>query len=76
MDSEGTTSKRAKKAVITNESLHIHTVLQVANSLLQHAGIPRVLKTSRQCNSVLFVQLYEALTGLRVPGEAMLTPLA
>jgi len=46
----------------------LHAVIQLANKLLTHAGISKEVKTAKQCNSVLLTQLYEALTGSRVPG--------
>lgn len=45
------------------------TVLQLANRLLQHTGIARYVQNLRQCNSFLFTQFYEALTGSKVPGK-------
>ncbi len=44
-------------------------VLQLANRLLQHTGIARYVQNLRQCNSCLFTQLYEVLTGSKVPGK-------
>ena len=46
-------------------------VVQLANTLLVHAGIHRQVKTVKQCNSTVFTQLYEALTGARVPGKKL-----
>ncbi|CAI7990495.1 Centrosomal protein of 95 kDa [Geodia barretti] len=43
-------------------------VTGVANTLLRQAGLPRVVHGIEQCGSVLFGQLYEALTGARPPG--------
>lgn len=39
-----------------------------------HVGLPRKVETLKQCNSTLFSQLYEALTGSRVPGLALQAP--
>ena len=39
----------------------------VANTLLQSAGVRRSVHGIEQCGSVLFAQLYEALTGSRPP---------
>lgn len=47
----------------------LYAVVQLANTLLAHAGIHRQVKTVKQCNSTVFTQLYEALTGARVPGK-------
>ena len=43
-------------------------VISLANALLDHAVVPRHITTIKQCNSTLFSQLYESLTGSRVPG--------
>lgn len=43
-------------------------VIGLANDLLQHVGIAKRVTTIRQCNSILFTQLYGVLTGTRVPG--------
>lgn len=40
----------------------------VANTLLHQAGLRRSVHGIEQCGSVLFSQLYEALTGSRPPG--------
>ena len=42
-------------------------MIGVANTLLQHAGLPRSVHGIEQCGSLLFSQLYEALTGARPP---------
>ena len=39
-----------------------------------HVGLPRKVETLKQCNSTLFSQLYEALTGSRVPGLSLQAP--
>ena len=49
-------------------SLFLSAVTGVANILLRQAGLPRVVHGIEQCGSVLFGQLYEALTGVRPPG--------
>ena len=43
------------------------TVTGIANTLLQSAGVRRSVHGIEQCGSVLFAQLYEALTGSRPP---------
>lgn len=43
-------------------------MIALANALLDHASVPRHVSTIKQCNSTLFSQLYEALTGSKVPG--------
>ena len=48
-----------------------HAVISLANSILIHVGLPRKVSTLKQCNSLLFSQLYETLTGNKVPS---LTP--
>ena len=45
----------------------LSTVTGVANTLLQSAGVRRSVHGIEQCGSVLFAQLYEALTGSRPP---------
>lgn len=40
----------------------------VANTLLHHAGLRRSVHGIEQCGSVLFSQLYEAVTGSKPPG--------
>lgn len=42
--------------------------MSVANTLLEHVGVPRSVQSLEQCDSSLFSQLYEALTGTRPPG--------
>ena len=42
--------------------------MSVANTLLKHVGVPRSVQNLEQCDSTLFSQLYEALTGTRPPG--------
>lgn len=53
----------------TGSLFPLYAVVQLANTLLAHAGIHRQVKTVKQCNSTVFTQLYEALTGARVPGK-------
>ena len=47
----------------------LYTVVGVANTLLRQAGVRRNVYGIEQCGSVLFAQLYEALTGSRPPTE-------
>ena len=49
------------------DELSPSTVTGVANTLLQSAGVRRSVHGIEQCGSVLFAQLYEALTGSRPP---------
>ena len=53
---------------VFDTSLSLPVVTGVANTLLRQAGLPRVVHGIEQCGSVLFGQLYEALTGARPPG--------
>ncbi len=50
------------------------TVISLANSILVHVGLPRKVSTLKQCNSSLFSQLYETLTGCRVPSLSLQAP--
>ena len=45
-------------------------VVGTANMLLEYAGVPRSVRGVEQCGSLLFSQLYEALTGRRPPGAS------
>ena len=38
-------------------------VLNVANALLERVGLPQSVQSLEHCDSILFFQLYEALTG-------------
>ena len=51
----------------TLREVFISAVTGVANTLLNHAGLRRSVHGIEQCGSVLFSQLYEALTGARPP---------
>ena len=50
------------------------TVISLANAILAHVGLPRKIETLKQCNSSIFSQLYETLTGSRVPGLSLQAP--
>lgn len=63
--SQGRVDKQHKKLILY--IFYTSVVIGVANTLLQHAGVRRSVHGIEQCGSVLFLQLYEALTGTRPP---------
>ena len=58
---------------VLHYSLH-SAVISLANTILIHVGLPRKVSTLKQCNSSLFSQLYETLTGCRVPSLSLQAP--
>ena len=63
-----------ERSILLSLECHISAVISFANAILVHVGLPRRVDTLRQCNSSLFSQLYETLTGCRVPGLALQAP--
>ena len=52
----------------------LYIVISLSNTILVHVGLPRKVTTLQQCNSSLFSQLYETLTGCRVPSLSIQAP--
>ena len=68
MAEEGESLLRYLFELASSSSIPPPSVLSLANRVLEEGGIARRVSSLKQCNSVLFSSLYQALTGERVPG--------